>query len=333
MSSGSFLEKRTVRNFKSGTTIFKEGEQGLSMFILLAGQVEVSTMIDGKKVILAHLKQGDIFGEMALFGDKTRSATVQAQTDVVCHELNRVMFNKQTENLSSTMKTLFTVLVDRLKESNKRQSTISPEDAKRQVVNMINFFIEKDGEDHMDSKFVYFDRVADDIAFLTGIRRDFIERVMAALTRTELAVSKTAGAHERVFLVDQPEKFSSFAAYCRTKSDRKKDPLTRDMFKDISPEEKEVLMLLKRLNAKAVEENNPIREDIFKAQLEMQSGKKYADFATVIRSAADNEIIQFRIDEKKNKTIQVNIDQLIDRLQNSERISLFEEIEKSLGDE
>lgn len=64
--------------YEPGEAILKEGEQGDSFYIIEDGEVEVSTVLEGKSVILANLTRGDIFGEVTAFSGKPRTATVAA---------------------------------------------------------------------------------------------------------------------------------------------------------------------------------------------------------------------------------------------------------------
>jgi CRP-like cAMP-binding protein len=59
--------------------ILKQGEQAHGLGILLAGKVKISRSdAAGREHFLSVLKEGDFFGEMALFSDSTRSANVEA---------------------------------------------------------------------------------------------------------------------------------------------------------------------------------------------------------------------------------------------------------------
>ena len=63
---------------RQGTTIAREGERGIGLFLILEGQCEVT--IGGKRK--AKLGPGDFFGEIALLDGGPRTATVTALTNV-----------------------------------------------------------------------------------------------------------------------------------------------------------------------------------------------------------------------------------------------------------
>ncbi len=63
------------KTYADGTVIFREGDVGREMFIIQDGQVEISSVVDGEKLVYGVLGKGRFFGEMALFDDQPRSAT------------------------------------------------------------------------------------------------------------------------------------------------------------------------------------------------------------------------------------------------------------------
>jgi CRP-like cAMP-binding protein len=76
----------SVKKFAPKTTIVKEGREGeTSMYIILDGTVTVTK----NQERIAQLKAGDFFGEMTLFLERKRSATVTTETDVIALEINR----------------------------------------------------------------------------------------------------------------------------------------------------------------------------------------------------------------------------------------------------
>lgn len=70
------------RVYRDGEIIVRQGEVGSCMYVIQAGQVEVLQREDDKEVRLTVLGKWDAFGEMALFQNEVRSATVRALGDV-----------------------------------------------------------------------------------------------------------------------------------------------------------------------------------------------------------------------------------------------------------
>lgn len=68
--------------YHDGEAIVREGETGDCMYVVQAGQVEVLQGNENNEVRLAVLKEGDFFGEMAIFEREVRSATVRAIGEV-----------------------------------------------------------------------------------------------------------------------------------------------------------------------------------------------------------------------------------------------------------
>jgi CRP-like cAMP-binding protein len=72
----------SIVSLKAGKTIFKEGDFGKSMYIVLDGVVEIYVIRNEVETQLAKMSQGDFFGEMALFRDKPRSANARVINDI-----------------------------------------------------------------------------------------------------------------------------------------------------------------------------------------------------------------------------------------------------------
>ena len=68
-----------IRFFKKDELIFREGEPGIGMYIIIDGKVEIFKEKENVKTILSTIEKGDFFGEIALLlPDKPRSATAIA---------------------------------------------------------------------------------------------------------------------------------------------------------------------------------------------------------------------------------------------------------------
>ncbi len=91
-----------IRRFKAhdvaqGVVIIEEGAPGRGIFVLLAGQVDVSKRDEDSKILLATLGPGDVFGEISLVNDEPASATVTAAAQSTVLFLAREIFDRLVE--------------------------------------------------------------------------------------------------------------------------------------------------------------------------------------------------------------------------------------------
>jgi CRP-like cAMP-binding protein len=71
--------------------IVRKGDPGPEMFLICRGQVEVLSDSGG---VIATLKEGDIFGELAVLLGEKRTATVRAKTPCDLFVLEKNDFNR-----------------------------------------------------------------------------------------------------------------------------------------------------------------------------------------------------------------------------------------------
>ena len=72
------LQDKHGRVFPTGRVLFRQGEMGTEFYVILDGQVEMSTKgADGIDHVIVVLERGDFFGEMAVFRQEPRSATAR----------------------------------------------------------------------------------------------------------------------------------------------------------------------------------------------------------------------------------------------------------------
>ena len=70
--------QRYTQNFNAREIIFKEGDPCDKLYLILQGTVSVVKKVEDKSTLLDILHPGDVFGEMGIFENKPRSATVIA---------------------------------------------------------------------------------------------------------------------------------------------------------------------------------------------------------------------------------------------------------------
>ena len=84
-----FQESEDFVNYSAGDIIFNAGSIAIEMFVIKAGEVDIIY----NEQVLETLKEGDIFGEMALIDDKPRSASAVAKVDCQIVPIDKERFS------------------------------------------------------------------------------------------------------------------------------------------------------------------------------------------------------------------------------------------------
>lgn len=119
---------QTVVTYHREELIFKEGDDGEVMYIVVKGNVDIYTEAAGREILLNRLEAGDFFGEMALITGNARTATAVATSDT---ELLAISNEQLKKNLSANSELAFfivKVLITRL-----RATTVALESPERSL--------------------------------------------------------------------------------------------------------------------------------------------------------------------------------------------------------
>jgi signal transduction histidine kinase len=109
-----------VREFAAGSVIFREGDPGDGLYVILEGCVKVSAVVGqaGRRV-LCEFGPGDFFGEMALIDSGARSATATAETSCRLSFLSSGEVLKLLETTPQSVSTLLRVFSSRTRDFNR----------------------------------------------------------------------------------------------------------------------------------------------------------------------------------------------------------------------
>ena len=109
------------QRFGDGEVIVTEGQPGDSMYVIQSGAVEVVKQSDSGDQSLGTLKQGQFFGEMAIFEDEVRSATVRAVGEAHVIEVDKKSVEKRIAENPRLAVNLLKEMSSRLRGSNARR--------------------------------------------------------------------------------------------------------------------------------------------------------------------------------------------------------------------
>jgi CRP-like cAMP-binding protein len=113
----SFADARVPsRTFKTGQTIFNEGDPGIELYVIQSGTVELRL---GDHV-LERIDEDGIFGEMALIDSHPRSATAVAITDVTLVPVTEKQFLFLVSHTPFFALKVMRVMAGRVRMANKK---------------------------------------------------------------------------------------------------------------------------------------------------------------------------------------------------------------------
>jgi CRP/FNR family cyclic AMP-dependent transcriptional regulator len=176
------------RAFEPGEVVFREGDASDTCYVVRDGRARaVRTHTDGRTLTLATFGPGDIFGELALFEDERRSATVEAieRTSAVAvlgPDMRRLM--SEHAEISSR---LVIALGRRLRETNERLSRQSFQTVQSRVAVVLSQLVEQQSADRDGNGAAGGDVLVTatqaDLAQLAGSSRESASRFLAVLER------------------------------------------------------------------------------------------------------------------------------------------------------
>jgi NTE family protein len=105
--------------YRKGATVFREGDEGNSFFVILSGEVEVRTGAEAERVI-NRLGPGDFGGEIALLMGGRRSATIAVSRSARLLLLDRRSFDRHFLRNPKVLEHFARVLSKRLATANRR---------------------------------------------------------------------------------------------------------------------------------------------------------------------------------------------------------------------
>jgi CRP/FNR family transcriptional regulator, cyclic AMP receptor protein len=105
---------------KTGTTLFRAGDDGDAMYLIEQGKVRICVRTkDGHEVTLTDLQRGDFFGEMALLDRKPRSADARVTENARLAVLSREHFLSFLRSSPNVALELATALANRLRRTDE----------------------------------------------------------------------------------------------------------------------------------------------------------------------------------------------------------------------
>jgi signal transduction histidine kinase len=114
-------EAAQEKQFSNGQEVFKEGDTGDGVYVVKAGEVQISSLVaENVRRVFSQVKPGEIFGEMAVLENKPRSASAMAVGDTTVYFIPRDELLKLVESSAHLSLALLREISNRLREFNRQ---------------------------------------------------------------------------------------------------------------------------------------------------------------------------------------------------------------------
>lgn len=175
------IRRGEIRSWPAASQIISEGESGDAVYFILSGKAKVTLYgEEGREIVLALLKEGDMFGEMSIIDGKPRSANVEAVKDMECLVINRAAFLDYLSTHHKVYMRFFAYLTGRLREATRKIGGLALLDVCGRIAHtLIGMAKEGAGE-----KVVAIERPThEELAAMIGSSREVVSRALKKMTQ------------------------------------------------------------------------------------------------------------------------------------------------------
>src|SRR5436305_8237335 len=137
------VEVAVPRHFDAGEVVFREGDESSTCYVVRSGHARaIREHTDGRSLTLANFGPGDIFGELAMFDDERRSATVEASEQMEAIAILAADMRRLLREHPDMGVKLLQSLGRRLRVTNERQTRQSFQTVQSRVADVLLQIVE-----------------------------------------------------------------------------------------------------------------------------------------------------------------------------------------------
>jgi CRP/FNR family transcriptional regulator len=135
--TGARIRSVFQRNFRSGETIFEEGQDGEALFVIQKGRVELIRSADGGQRVISQHGPGEFFGEMSVLLGRPRMTRAVAVADTCLLQLDRQTFEAMCIEQPEIAIRVIQRLAARMIHLEQRLAALGADDMLRPVVRVL----------------------------------------------------------------------------------------------------------------------------------------------------------------------------------------------------
>jgi CRP-like cAMP-binding protein len=177
-------EVAVPRHFEAGEVVFREGDESSTCYVVRSGHARaIREHTDGRSITLATFGPGDIFGELAMFDDERRSATIEAAEEVDAIAILAADMRRLLREHPDISVKLLQSLGRRLRETNERLTRQSFQTVQSRVAAVLSQLVDAARAEGAGDGDVLITSTQAELAQLAGSSRESASRFLAVLER------------------------------------------------------------------------------------------------------------------------------------------------------
>ncbi len=174
------------KSYRKGELIFLEGDHGNEIYFIGNGSVSIYTFDKSKKVILAFLREGEYFGEMALMKPGlVRSATAECLAKTKLYILRRNDFQLLIEHDRNIAFHLLDYTMERLRRANQQIYDLTFLNVRTRIIKRLLALAEQSSTENGNEWTIPYKITHQQLAEMVGAVRETVSKVLQELQDEE----------------------------------------------------------------------------------------------------------------------------------------------------
>mgnify|MGYP002620236100 CR=1 FL=1 len=189
------------RTFKKGTVIFFEGDEGDDVYFIRSGAVQIYTFDGTKKVILAYLRDGEYFGEMAMIKPGARrSASAEAAQLTKVYALKRSAFERLIMEHPRLALYILDDTMERLRRANQQIYDLTFLNVRTRILKRLLRLAQENGTETPEGLLIGMKVTHQQMAEMVGAVRETVTKVFNELQEEGMIVVR-----QKMILLSNPD--------------------------------------------------------------------------------------------------------------------------------
>ena len=194
------------RDFAGGEMVFREGDRSDTCYVMRSGRVRaIREHTDGRTITLATFGPGEIFGELAMFDEERRSATIEALDATETAAILGSDMRRLLRTHPDIAVKLLAALGRRLRETNERLTRQSFQTVQSRVASALLEMVAKAQAEGAGDSDLLITATQSELAQLAGSSRESASRFLAVLERAGVITQ-----HRGRLTVHNPERLEGY---------------------------------------------------------------------------------------------------------------------------